>query len=420
MQDNFSRVGRKVVVIRNLVLLFAMMLLGQTLLNSTSVHADPGYGSATTTLGFNWQTGVTSDYAEALYVCGDWEVNGDYYFYGRYVWVCPTAIIHGSGTLHLMNPEDNIYYDEMTGPVTIDGNGMTLGINVSIENPYNGVLGNINEDTALSSAQLSNLTVIEEYLGTDGDAHLTVSQQLHFAVSDGDIILGDNNLTLTSTASFEWRNSVTPPLAHIVTNGSGFVIRQSIPTNTSQLYPVGISEASYSPANITNTSQLREIRVRVEDYAASSVVVTDTSTGMDRVWTIMSDIAGDASISLTHEQGSEGSAFSDASSGITMYEGSSLWSNPFQEGGSVDGIYRTHTAVYAITTSDDVSAKFTKLAEIKDGISCVNACTNIIPGAPDSGASTSVSTVPILSVVFGLVALFSILCMDLYHTSKNK
>ncbi|WP_113638096.1 gliding motility-associated C-terminal domain-containing protein [Nubsella zeaxanthinifaciens] len=133
---------------------------------------------------------------------------------------------------------------------------------------------------------------------TDGlslTGNVRVSNTVTF--TKGHLFLNNFNLVLDDDATLN-AYDVTK---HVVTNGSGVIVKENLPYGTSFQFPVSIAGLDFTPATVTNQIAPRNISVQVKNYAGSpsneSVFVTK---GMDRTWQISSNTAGAANVSLQH------------------------------------------------------------------------------------------------------------------------
>jgi hypothetical protein len=113
------------------------------------------------------------------------------------------------------------------------------------------------------------------------------------------ISLGDNNLTVTNTATGGSSTS------HVVTTGTGTLTLKSI-SSGGKLLPVGISTSSYDPAFIKNTTGTADFSVKVKaPNGTFSCTVSNPSAAFNREWDITSassnatvELSPDASLGL--------------------------------------------------------------------------------------------------------------------------
>ncbi|RYY39172.1 MAG: HYR domain-containing protein [Chitinophagaceae bacterium] len=103
----------------------------------------------------------------------------------------------------------------------------------------------------------------------------TVSGTLHFGASGGHVLLGASDLTVGTVSGGDEN-------AFVVTNGSGALVRLAL--NGTQLMPVGVNSASYTPLTITNTDGLGW-SVRLQgDFTGYPTV--NQAAALPRIWHI--------------------------------------------------------------------------------------------------------------------------------------
>lgn len=200
-----------------------------------------------------------------------------------------------------------------SGVVTFAGSSLTLGSNAtlnrsngalaavpifpsSIDMIYNGT-GDVATGPELpaSSTVIRNLTINRSGDVTLG-APVTINGQL--MLTAGNIILGSNNLILASTSSLNG-GSVS---SHLIINSTGSVVRNALPANTaSQLFPVGISAASYSPATLSNTGIQTDWTVNVVNGIVPASTY-NTDWAIQRTWGITPAIATTANLSFGYNE----------------------------------------------------------------------------------------------------------------------
>ena len=165
-------------------------------------------------------------------------------------------------------------------------------------------------------ATINNFTV-NNSSGVTLSGSTTVSNILTF--TSGNITLGSNNLTVGSSGSVSGGSSSS----YIVTDGSGYLMRNVPATNTDVIFPVG-TVTTYNPATINNNGGIADnFSVQV---AASTSNVGNVNGVVGNQWTINEAVDGGSNALLTLQwTGSEeGAQFSSSrSSGqIGRYSGS--------------------------------------------------------------------------------------------------
>ncbi|MFC7526102.1 gliding motility-associated C-terminal domain-containing protein [Parapedobacter sp. GCM10030251] len=242
----------------------------------------------------------------------DWEINGTLEVWSKFIWIAPTARLHGTGTLIIHGPGDNLYYEGWEdSPTFIDGNdGEPLAINIELRNPHNLVLQNIAVPEFDSRDEVSR----------EG-AGLRINGQFFFGVDNGDILLNGYDLSLGADASFSGYNQ----RRMIVTGNSvsGHVIKDFV-NSQPFVFPVGISEGDYTPATLA-PSGAATMYVSVQDYAAAGIELAEAERGMDRIWHIYADQGVQATYTLQHNNITNGTAYVDAEARIVQYAGGGNW-----------------------------------------------------------------------------------------------
>ncbi len=160
---------------------------------------------------------------------------------------------------------------------------------------------------------------------------------------------------------------------YIVTDGNGMVTVENISTGSAFMFPVGKSDAAgdYTPAGITNQTVARSVSVRVQDYTSAPVAVPSPDQGIDRAWQIWSDVAGDATIALTHNASTEGAAFNKDSAYVTRQQAAGAWSTGIPSSGTNGGF--THSGNFSLPATAGLTAWFTKAAQAPSSITQIPA-----------------------------------------------
>ncbi|MFC3199818.1 gliding motility-associated C-terminal domain-containing protein [Parapedobacter deserti] len=278
----------------------------------------------------------------------DWEVNGTLEVWSKFIWIAPTARLHGTGTLIIHGPGDNLYYEGWDdSPTYIDGNdGEPLAINIELRNPHNLVLQNI---------------AVPEFDSRDGvnpeGAGLHINGQFSFGVDNGDIMLNGYDLRLGASASFSRYNQ----RRMIVTGNSvsGHVIKD-FPNSQPFVFPVGISEGDYTPATLAPSGPAT-MYVSVQDYAAAGIELADAERGMDRIWHIYASQGVQATYTLQHNSITNGTAYVDAEARIVQYAGGGNWIGDVTVVGG-EGIH-TRADIMAAAGVNDQGRWLTKLVD---------------------------------------------------------
>jgi hypothetical protein len=178
----------------------------------------------------------------------------------------------------------------------------------------------------------------------------SIAGSVNFAVNNGDILLGNFDLTLTSSGTVAGYSGSRMA----VTNGIGHMVKEGLAVSSSFYFPVGRDEADYTPANFTNNGSAADaVHVAVKNYSESASDEYDPTTGMDRTWNIYTDIGGAATVSLQHNNATNAGAYNtaggDPSAFVTQYQGQQ-WITSV---GRNQGVWQTGTGglgTYAVGT----------------------------------------------------------------------
>ena len=257
-------------------------------------------------------------------------VNGDWYITANNLYIHPSAIITGTGTIHIMNPSS--YNGKAAATTMLDAGSVAIGPKVSIENGSTVTLTSF--DPSVTYAASGFTETAPQLLLTD----LNITNALNFGNTGAHIILGSNNVVLTAAATITRSDlntafvgvdpGASPNTAFLVTNGAGKVTKQGLPTATNFTYPVGFVSTNYTPGTVTNTSgSNRDLTVRVSDKATSGLTTGNAAHGLDRFWQITGPAAGTstANLSLTHEAINQGASYDNGKDFITQQRSAGLW-----------------------------------------------------------------------------------------------
>lgn len=231
-------------------------------------------------------------------------------FYGKNMTIDPAARFISlpsngqTGTGVFIFRANNPLYAGYPLQQTLNG-GYTVGINPS--------LPNIEIDNAAGVSLTENTRVTNTVKFTAGH-----------------IFLNNFNLVLDDDAIFTGFD-VTK---HVVTNGTGVVVKENVAANGQFLFPVSIAGQDYTPVTVTNQAVVRNIIVQVKNYTLSSATESTFATkGIDRTWQISSNIAGAANVSLQHNAannangaGTNESAFNNALAYVSQQITPGVWS----------------------------------------------------------------------------------------------
>ncbi len=232
-------------------------------------------------------------------------------FYGKNMNIDPAARFVSlpsngqTGTGVIIFKNDNPLYAGYPLQQTLNG-GYTSGINPSLPNIE---IDNVNGVSLTGNTRITNTIKF-----TTG----------HLFLSNFDVVLDDDAIFSGFDVS-----------KHVVTNGTGVIVKENLATNASFLFPVSIAGFDYTPVTVSNQAVARNINVQVKDYATSASIETTFATkGMDRTWQISSNIAGAANITLQHNaatningMGTDQSAFNNASCFVCQQLSPGVWSS---------------------------------------------------------------------------------------------
>lgn len=207
------------------------------------------------------------------------------------------------------------------------GNSSTIGgtqpslINIAIDNPDNVTL------TSTNTRITSGIDFI-----------------------DGHIIIGSQNLELASTSTI----TNTDETQYIVTNGTGFLVKEGLATSTSFIYPFGRATSDYTPVTVSNPSATDDFYAQVKNYSESGSVESVTTDGIDRTWNIFSTNGSGATIALQHNGGTggtSGTAFDPNDAFVTQYQGLQAGQGVWQTGTSANGPSATGSITNSLVSS---------------------------------------------------------------------
>lgn len=268
--------------------------------------------------------GTTTSVSETIVIGpGTIQIDGTWQLYARYVFIDPTAVITGDGTIQFFNPS---IAGGLSSPTYIDGNATLIDVNIEQHNDLNLVL--VDADNPFSMVGIAN-----------GVASVYVGRNLDFSVANGDIILaeaftdpgspnltGVGNTTATVTDLIFDIDATTTGYGldrFVVTNNSiqGHIVKESL-AGTFE-FPLGILEGDYTPAIIENSGTSSAVHVSVQDYASSASIeqVGPIGNGMERTWNIYTDVTNGPvlDIALQHNQVTDQTLFEETSNFVTRF-----------------------------------------------------------------------------------------------------
>ena len=304
--------------------LFSPLILASVLaFCSSSVQAQTGeYHNTTETINGSYASGFANF---EIGPNADITVNGDWYITATAVKISPTAKIGGTGTMHIMTPKT---YGGAAALTTLTAGGALNGgagitCKVSLENGAGVVL-----------AGTENLVMGNNLAFAKVGSHLTLGATAGLAFTAAAAAIPTiTNAPAAPAFTGQDVNNTTFADAYVVTNGAGSVSKAGVAaTSGSFSFPVGTSRNSgattdYTPATVTNTAAAtRTLSARVQDYTSSTPVEGNVTTGVNRTWQIQGSAAGTATVALTHNAGTEGSAYMRNAAFITQNTTAGGWS----------------------------------------------------------------------------------------------
>lgn len=254
-------------------------------------------------------------------------IDGTLNFYGKYLWISPTAKIRtrGSGRFIINNPDDNPNFAAMTGATTIDGNNNQYPIEAVIyhQNPNNIILGHINNP------------VFGGPLAGSPGAALNIGNSFNFGINGGDVLLNGYDLIIHYYESYVGALIGYNSNRMVVTGNSitGHLVQINNGNSRVTDFPVGIAEGDYTPARIVGSN---DYHVSVTDYSVATAISTPNHAiiaspqkGINRAWHIYG--GGGTTIRLTHNLPTNGILYTDNQGFITCYQGIGHWSSSTPE-----------------------------------------------------------------------------------------
>lgn len=241
-----------------------------------------------------------------------WVIDGTLEIWSKNIWIAPGATFSGKGKIVIYNPGDNPFYTDMSsGPTNIDANNSSfIGLTLVHHNNKNILLTDLTDPgygtTNPSGAQ---------------SAALNIGDTMDMAVDRGDIILNGHNLVFNQTGQI-----INYGASRMVVTGNSVAghMMKDYAGSAPFVFPVGISEGDYTPATIT-PSLPGMLFVSVQDYLASYKAGVTTEQGMDRMWNIYASVPLKMTLTLQHNQSTNGISFKDESAAITQYQGGTSW-----------------------------------------------------------------------------------------------
>lgn len=299
------------------IFLFSTFLFGcQNTVMAQAPGSVSSYGSGSATKSV--AAGATfADVSETVYIGpGTHTIEGVWEIYARQVVIDPSAIISGGGRID--------YFDASAGGgaaaiTLVDGNAASTSLDVDLQLLNAG--GMQLSELAFPAAHLA-----AGWTNNTTSSTLYVGRNLSLAVDGADIMLGNGvpgDLVFDNDATIQNYR----PARMVITNNSilSHVVKENY--TGSFVFPVGIADGDYTPAQISNISP-NTVRVSVQDYASSlsAEATADPgpggipADGIQRTWHIYGDAAGSGStLNLQHNSATNQSGFTDASHFVTQW-----------------------------------------------------------------------------------------------------
>lgn len=149
------------------------------------------------------------------------------------------------------------------------------------------------------NVDMNNFTIPALEIDNVSNATLISAAKIgtNLTFTNGNIILGSNNLTMASAAT------ITGPgiSKFIVTNGTGKLVKSSLGGAPGFIYPVGNSTLTYNPVTIVNTGTVDDIAVRAFGSAFTTGLTGTAFTKevVDASWDISETTNGGSNLSVT-------------------------------------------------------------------------------------------------------------------------
>jgi len=201
--------------------------------------------------------------------------------------------------------------------------------------------------------------------------------------TQGHLFLNNYNMVLDDDATFSSYNVAK----HVVTNGTGVVVKENLANGASFLFPISIAGLDYTPVTVRNQAAARNLNVQVKNYASSAANEAVFATkGMDRTWQITSSAAGLANITLQHNSadntngtGTNDTKFNSTLAFVTQQVNTGVWTESCSgaDGGSPVSI--TTANAVTIPATLDPTAFFTKKSVECVNLSVTKTLNNVSP-----------------------------------------
>ncbi|MDE1192504.1 MAG: T9SS type A sorting domain-containing protein [Arachidicoccus sp.] len=292
---------------------------------------------------------------------GTYRIDGIWEIYSKNVVVDPNAIINGEGSIVFYNPS---IAGGASNATLIDGNGSenAIAVNIVLQNAAGAQLTNINFSNDLTISGFTNSTINNLYAGKD----------LSLAIDGANVDLNGNDLILNSTATIS--NYDAQRL--IITDNSvaGHLVKQSL--SGSFVFPIGIAKGDYTPATVIPVESAT-IHISVQDYTPPVPPIANIGAGMNRTWNIYADMSAMSTLTLQHNDITNGTSYQEEQSYITDYTAGNWSINGATDYISDDGSTSVNTkssvhilsnpgnAWYSITNNQNSSLPVTLVQPLK-------------------------------------------------------
>ena len=308
-------------------------------------------------------------------------------------------------------------YIEAGASVYIQGSGNIDG-NVSATSPSLYLAGNLqntgileNNGEIQATANVSNVgvftstgeevlkggttqTVSGSFTAANKFRHLMLDKSANNVVLGGNIEVGTTLSLLNGTldlANYDATMSASATIAgatstkYIITSGTGS-LKQTV-SSSNILFPIGNS--SYNPVTLANSGTTDVFAARVADQVGCGGSNTLASTyKVNKMWYLSEAVTGGSNATITTQwkTADEGASFSNASSGISSYNGSE-----FELAATNSAATSTGTDIWTQTQSGQTTISpliVTSLAAITGGnIAFCDAGTAVLTAPTDASAT---------------------------------
>ncbi len=231
------------------------------------------------------------------------------------------AFIRNDAGVYIVCPSN--FENDVNGSVQNNGNINVAGNFINDYNFISGASSNVKLDGAVQNIGGTSSTTFNNLI-IDGTGNKTISINTSVASSlimnANKVLISNYNLSLLSSA-----NITNPDNSRfIVTNGTGSLIKKSLPLTTDFLFPVGDTLTSYKPAIINYSGTTDTFAVRVEKGVNPTTSANPTC--VQKTWVVNESTPGGttASLNLGWNTIDEGTFFTRAAA-LTWQNISSTW-----------------------------------------------------------------------------------------------